>query len=289
VNLAAARFRLEETPTEEFSTVTVDVTDFEQQVLQASREGPVLVDFWAEWCGPCRQLGPILEKIAGEDGAGFTLAKVNTDHNPEVSQRYGIRSIPAVKLFADGEVVDEFIGALPEPQVRKWLEKAVPSESKQRVAHAQAAFDTGRRDEAAAILANVLHDEPANAAAQALLARCIAFDEPKRAYELVSQAARTDATFVPLSVALGTLAELADVNVESLLEDLSRASVMTALSELKQGDVDTALGAFVQAVRLNKRYEDELARRACLAVFAVLGDKDELTKKHRRALEMALF
>jgi len=269
--------------------VTVDVTDFEQQVLEASREGPVLVDFWAEWCGPCRQLGPILEKIAGEDGAGFTLAKVNTDNNPEVSQRYGIRSIPAVKLFADGEVVDEFIGALPEPQVRKWLENAVPSESKQRVVEAQDAFDAGRADGAQAILEDVLRDEPANATAQALLARCVAFDDAKRAYELVSQAARTDPAFVPLSVAIQTLADLDGVNVEALPEDSSRASMINALSSLNQGDVDAALGAFVQAVRVNKRYEDELARRACIAIFAVLGDKNEATKKHRRALEMALF
>ena len=269
--------------------MTIDVTDFEQQVLQASREGPVLVDFWAEWCGPCRQLGPILEKIADEDGAGFTLAKVNTDQNPEVSQRYGIRSIPAVKLFAGGEVVDEFIGALPEAQVRKWLENAVPSETKQRVTDAQDAFDAGHRDEAMAIISSVLSEEPNNAAAQALLARCIAVEDPAKAHELVQQAARTDATFVPLSVAIATLAELDELNVEALPEDPSRASIMTALSGLKQGDADAALSALVQAVRLNKRYEDELARRSCIALFGVLGDKSDLTKKHRRALEMALF
>jgi putative thioredoxin len=269
--------------------VTVDVTDFEQQVLQASREGPVLVDFWAEWCGPCRQLGPILEKIAGEDGAGFTLAKVNTDQNPEVSQRYGIRSIPAVKLFADGEVVDEFIGALPEPQVRKWLEKAVPSEGKQRVADAQDAFDARRRDEAARILEDVLRDEPANAAAQALLARCIAFEDARRAHDLVREAARIDATHVPLSVAMGELADLHATDVSKLPDDPSRDAIAGAVASLGSGDVDAALGGFVQAVRLNKRYEDELARRACIALFAVLGDKNDLTKKHRRALEMALF
>jgi putative thioredoxin len=269
--------------------VTVDVTDFEQQVLAASREGPVLVDFWAEWCGPCRQLGPILEKIADEDGAGFTLAKVNTDQNPEVSQRYGIRSIPAVKLFADGEVVDEFIGALPEPQVRKWLEKAVPSESKQRVGEAQEAFDAGARDEAKAILEAILQDDAANAAAQALLARCIAFADPKRAQELVKQAARTDTAHVPLSVAMGDLTDLQETDASKLPDDPSRDAIIGAIASLKGGDVDAALSGFVQAVRLNKRYEDALARRACIALFAVLGDKSDLTKKHRRALEMALF
>jgi putative thioredoxin len=269
--------------------VTVDVTDFEQQVLQASREGPVLVDFWAEWCGPCRQLGPILEKIADEDGAGFTLAKVNTDQNPEVSQRYGIRSIPAVKLFADGEVVDEFIGALPETQVRTWLAKAVPNETRQRVVEAQEALDIGRREGAITILEEILRGDAANAAAQALLARCIAFDDPERAKELAAQAARTDAAYVPVSVALQTLVELGEVDATALPDDPSRSALAGAVASLTAGDVDAALGGFVQAVRVNRRYEDELARRACLAVFALLGDKNELTKKHRRALEMALF
>ena len=269
--------------------MTVDVTDFEQQVLQASREGPVLVDFWAEWCGPCRQLGPILEKIAGENGAGFTLAKVNTDHNPEVSQRYGIRSIPAVKLFAGGEVVDEFIGALPEPQVRKWLEKAVPNEAAQRLGEAQEAFDAGHRDQAASILEALLQQDTTNAPVQALLARCIAFDDPQRAHELARQAAQKDATFVPVSQALATLAALDETNACVLPEDPSRAALAAALASLEAGDIDAALAGFVQAVCLNKRYEDGLARRACLALFALLGDKDDLTKKHRRALEMALF
>jgi putative thioredoxin len=269
--------------------VTVDVTDFEQQVLEASREGPVLVDFWAEWCGPCRQLGPVLEKIAGEDGAGFTLAKVNTDLNPEVSQRYGIRSIPAVKLFADGEVVDEFIGALPETQVRQWLEKAVPSETKQRVAEAQAAFDAGSRDEAKSILESVLQQDPTNAAAQALLARCIAFEDPARAESLAAHAARTDAAHYDIARAVQLAAELQALDVAGLPDDPAREAFSQAVTSLKTGDLDAALTAFVQCVRANRRYQDEAPRKACVALFTLLGKDDELTKKHRRALEMALF
>src|SRR5438067_2050881 len=144
------------------NAMVLEVSDFQADVLEASRAKPVVVDFWAPWCGPCRMLGPVLEKLASTNDGSWTLAKVNTDENAEVSRRYGIMSIPAVKLFVDGEVVDEFIGALPEPAVREWLDKAVPSERKARLTEAKAAIEAGESERAAAILEQVLEAEPAN-------------------------------------------------------------------------------------------------------------------------------
>src|SRR5436190_229581 len=129
--------------------MVLEVSDFQADVLEASRDKPVVVDFWAPWCGPCRMLGPVLEKLAATNDGSWTLAKVNTDENQEVARQYGIMSIPAVKLFIDGEVVDEFIGALPEPSVKEWLERAVPSESKARLSEAKAAIEAGESDRAA--------------------------------------------------------------------------------------------------------------------------------------------
>src|SRR5512146_1797389 len=103
-----------------------EVRDFNKDIIERSKTIPVLVDFWAEWCGPCRILGPVLEKLAVKYKNRFELVKVNTDKNQEIAARYGIRGIPNVKLFIDGKVADEFTGALPEPAVEQWLKKAIP-------------------------------------------------------------------------------------------------------------------------------------------------------------------
>ncbi|HLF79464.1 MAG TPA: thioredoxin [Dehalococcoidia bacterium] len=267
----------------------VDVTNFQEQVLEASRDKPILVDFWAPWCGPCRQLGPILERLADEPDAAFVLAKLNTDEDPATSTRYGIRSIPAVKLFQDGEVKDEFIGALPESQVRKWLQNALPSETKQRVQDAQALIDAGKESEAQTLLQEILAESPARADAAAKLARLLVFREPERAVELARTAAKLDAAFVPESQAVQGVASLQDENPESLPEDPARQPYIEALTALGESDVDRAMERFVHSVRVNKHYHSDAARKAAVALFTLLGPQNELTKKHRRALESALF
>ena len=158
--------------------MTLEVANFENDVIEASRSKPVLVDFWAEWCGPCRMLGPVLEKLADENSETWTLAKVNTDENPAVAQRYRISSIPAVKLFVDGEVADEFIGALPEQQVRDWLEKALPSETKRMVDAAEALIAQSDEAGAEALLRDALAQEPDNTRAGVLLARLLVLRDP---------------------------------------------------------------------------------------------------------------
>lgn len=264
----------------------IDVADFEQEVLAASHERPVLVDFWAPWCGPCRQLGPILEKLSEEAGAGFTLAKLNTDENQAVAAQYGIQSIPAVKLFVDGEVADEFIGALPERQVRDWLATAIPSETRRLVEDARAAFNAGAREDAEALLEEAIVLEPSNAVAALLLAKLVVFKDPVRA-EALSHT--PDAEFADAE-AVATVVRLLQRGAEpDLPESPGHDAYVEAIQVLQSGEIDAALGGLINSVRRDRHFHDDVARRTLLYLFNVLGDRHELTLKHRRALEMALF
>jgi putative thioredoxin len=264
----------------------IDVADFEQEVLAASHEEPVLVDFWAPWCGPCRQLGPILERLSEAEDAGFRLAKLNTDENQQVAMQYGIQSIPAVKLFIDGEVVDEFLGALPETQVRAWLQKAIPSETAGLITEAKAAFDAAEFEDAEALLEKALGLDPGNAGAALMLAKLVVFKDPARAEQL----SHTPNADYADAEAVETVSGLLLNGPETGLPDSpARDAYLQAVTALQSGDIDSALAGLVDSVRKDRHYHDDLARRTLLWLFNVLGDRQELTKKHRRALESALF
>ncbi len=277
---------MEGTKTEAF-----EVNDFQREVIEASRERPILVDFWAAWCGPCRALGPVLEKLAQEKDAPFTLVKVNTDLHPDISQRYGIRGIPAVKLFVDGKVADEFTGALPEYAVRQWLEKAIPSETKKRVEEAEQAMDSGDDAAARQLLDAVLEDEPENPKAKILLARLIAFEDPQRAATLVDGAAFAGASYVQLGEAIKTLAAFADAagDASSLPDDEGKEDYVAAAKAMKESRFDAAIDRLIEVLKVNRYFNDDGARKAGVALFTLLGDQHEVTRAKRRVFDMWLY
>ena len=139
-----------------------EVKDFSTDVLQASFNKPILVDFWAEWCGPCRVLGPSLERLAAKNNGEWSLVKVNSDENPELSAEYGIRSIPNVKLFYKGEVINEFVGALPEQAIIEWLKKNIPGKHQDLLSNAETLLSSGNEMEAQQILDELLRKDPRN-------------------------------------------------------------------------------------------------------------------------------
>ena len=276
---------------ENTQTARFDVSDFEKDVLQKSHETPVVVDFWAPWCGPCRVLGPVLERLADAAGEAWTLAKVNTDEQPEPSMRYGIRGIPAVKLFVNGEVVSEFTGALPEPAVRRWLDEALPNANKERLAAAQDALQKGDRAQAQTLLEDVLREEPNHAEAQILLAQTLAFDDPEQALALVEKAGFARPALEQTKEAIQTLARLVELSgrPEALPDGPGRDTYLAASDALKQHDFDAALERFIDVLRTDRYYDDDGARKACIALFTLLGPQHPATRKHRRTFDMALY
>jgi putative thioredoxin len=253
--------------------IDVAEADFESRVVEASRQVPVVVDFWAGWCRPCLVLGPVLERVAGEYGGRFTLAKVDVDANQELAARFGIRGIPAVKAFRDGDVVAEFVGAQPEEAVRRFLAQLVPSEADEHVA---AAASAGSPEEAEAAYRQALAIDPGNAGAVVGLARVLL--DRGEVEEVRSL--------------LGTVAS--DGEVRRLQAELDLRDAAASGGELGgaaraalSGDPADGLERLLSLVRQDG--EGQAARRLMLGMFEVLGDEHPLTREYRSRLASALF
>jgi putative thioredoxin len=257
--------------------VVVDVTDadFADVVVEGSKDRPVVVDFWAGWCQPCRVLGPVLEKLAEEKRGQFLLAKLDVDANQDTSSQFRVMSIPTVVAFSDGKPVDQFIGALPEPAVREWLDRLLPSEADRTTAYAVEAEREGRMEDAERGYREALDADPGNRGARLGGARVLAArGELEQARELLK----------PLSP---------DPDADRLLAAI-RVSEWSALDpegELNRAMIAAAHGRWQEALdgMLGQISAVPEARDAMLDVFAVLGEEDHLTREYRNKLASALF
>jgi putative thioredoxin len=276
--------------------MVVDVTPqtFEREVLQRSHEVPVVVDFWAEWCGPCRMLGPVLEQLAAEDEGQWVLAKIDTQAHPELAQRFGIQGIPAVKGIRDGQVVTEFVGARPAPAVRDWLRQLVPSRADELAKAARVALEGGDIDSAAAGWREALELQRDHV--EALLSLAELVEDEAEIRELLrrlppsldpSAAGRRSAILLALETG-GAPAEDLEATLTVNPDDLDARWQLAHLL-VARGDHDAALGHLLEVLRRDRGYRDDGARKAMLEVFDVIGARSELADRWRKKLAMELY
>lgn len=267
--------------------MSYEVQDFETEVLERSHEVPVLVDFWAAWCGPCRVLGPVIEKVAGEADGEWELAKVDVEapQHRAVAQGLQIRSIPDVRLFHKGEVIGQFNGALPESQIRKFIEDHLPSEDDHRLTIGASMLDNGELEAGIAVLEGLADSAKAGQEARSLLVKALMIQDPEQA-ERYAEGLTIGLEYVEDLKVVRRLYSLGEAD----LPDVPlRTTYLGGIEAMRNGDLSAALERFIEVIMLNKAYDDEGARKACIVMFHHLGEQHPVTQKYRKRFGMALY
>lgn len=273
----------------------VTAEDFQSLVIENSFKQPVLVDFWAEWCNPCQVLIPILSKLADEYQGAFILAKVNSDEQGELAAQAGVRSLPTVKLFINGQAVNEFMGALPESEVRKFLDQYIQSESDKVLEVAIQAFNEGRQQDALEMLNQALAADPQNAKLKINIARLVAnqgdFDSATALIDTLSDDEKGQPEVKELLAQIKLSNQLKDAgdpkelqqrieqNPDDLDALLKMSNYMTA-----SGEYEAAMELLMKIMQKDSSFNDEAGRKGLLDMFDLLGGDNPLVKSYRRKM-----
>ena len=280
--------------------IDATLSTFERDVIEASMEVPILVDFWAPWCGPCKVLGPLLEKLEREYGGRWKLVKVNSDMNPELASTFNLRSIPYTVAFVDGNAVAQFMGAQPEAYVRAFLDRLIPNPGELEHRAARDALALGQHEIARQYLQNALALDPTNDGARLDMVNALIEDDEteqaRRQFDILSTDAEQQSSFEAVRSRLvaaeraatlppeGTLIARVDDVPEDLQARLDLAELGIARREFR-----SALEQLLEIVRRDRKFGDDIGRRKMLAVFEMAAAQPDLVDDFRSRLSTVLY
>ena len=280
--------------------VTATAENFAETVLERSREVPVVVDFWAAWCAPCQMLMPILHRLAEEYEGQFILATVDTDQEQQLAQEFGVRSLPTVKIFRHGTVVDEFMGAQPEAMIREIIERHIEKAADKLLTAALVAMDSGNWEQARTLLEQAREMDPGHLQVALNLARVlIRANAPQQAIAVLDSLPfeQREESAVKSLRALARFAQTAKEAppAEALRDKVERepdnlqARYQLGARLMVEKDYEGAMEQFLEIMRRDRAFEDDLGRRSLLEAFEILDNKGELVNRFRRHMASLLY
>jgi putative thioredoxin len=273
----------------------VTAEDFNTLVIENSFKQPVLVDFWAEWCQPCQALIPVLTKLVEDYKGAFILAKVNSDEQGELAAQAGVRSLPTVKLFIDGQIVDEFMGALPEAEVRKFLNKHIQSESDKIFSAAVIAYQEGHKQDALDMMNKALADDPQNARLKINIAKMVAndgdYESASALIETLNDEDKDQPEVREMMAQIKLAMKLKEAGDPAEIEQRLKDNPEDLDAMLQMSNYLTAAGEFEEAIKIlldimkkDRSFNDDAGRKGLLEVFDILGSDNPLVKTYRRRM-----
>jgi putative thioredoxin len=269
--------------------IDVNETDFQTQVIERSTQQPVVVDFWAEWCIPCRSLDPILEKLAENSAGAFLLAKLDVDRNPRLAMQFGVKGIPAVKAFRNGQVVAEFTGLQSETRIREFVGGLGPSTFDLTTGKANGLLAQGEWSDAEDLLRQVIEENPDHPGALLGIARArLALGETAGALPILRNFPASK-EYIQAEQLTVLAQAMADAEIEPRDEDELAPTYANALRLVGRGQLAAAMDGLLGVLRENKNYRKGEARKAAIGLLALLGEDSPLTRQYRNELASLLF